>query len=95
MPRPDDQSCNARSTSGARNGRTATHVSTTDPNARLYRKSPGTGAYGHAERRAALDTIHTHAPGSTRQLTLDADRGYDSADFVRDLLQACVRPHVA
>ncbi|OWV40097.1 hypothetical protein CDZ97_18955 [Mameliella alba] len=26
----------------------------------------------HAERRAALDTIHGHSPGSTRQLMLVA-----------------------
>jgi transposase len=98
----------------------ATHVSTTDPDARLYRKSAGTGAVlcfmghalmenrsglvvqgdvtcadGHAERRAALGMIHDHSPGSTRRLTLGADKGYDSADFVRDLRQACVTPHVA
>ncbi len=90
------------------------------PDARLYKKSSGTGAMlcfmghalmenrsglivqadltracGHAERRVALSMIHAHSPGSTRQLTLGADRGYDSADFVRDLRQACVTPHVA
>jgi len=78
----------------------ATHASTTDPDARLYKKSPGTGAMlcfmghalmenrsgliaqgdltwadGHAERRAALEMIHRHSPGSTRRLTLGADRG--------------------
>jgi len=54
-----------------------------------------THADGRAERKAALDMIHRHSPGSTRQLTLDADKGYDSADFVPDLRQACVTPHVA
>jgi transposase len=98
----------------------ATHASITDPDARLYKKSPGTGAIlcfmghalmenrsglivqgdltqadGHAERKAALDMIHRHSPGSTRQLTLGADKGYDAASFVRDLRQACVTPHVA
>lgn len=98
----------------------ATHASTTDPEARLYKKSPGMGAIlcfmghtlmenrsglivqadltqadGHAERRAALDMIHRHSPGSSRRLTLGADKGYDSADFVADLRQACVTPHVA
>lgn len=93
---------------------------TTDRDARLYKKSPGTGAVlcfighalmenrhglvvqgdltradGHAERKAALDMIHSHSPGSTRRLTLGADKGYNSADFVRDLRQACVTPHVA
>lgn len=98
----------------------ATHVSKTDPEARLYKKSPGTGAVlcfmghalmenrsglivqgdltqadGHAERRAALDMIHRHSPGSTRRLTLGADKGYDAAGFVSDLRQACVTPNVA
>jgi len=81
----------------------ATHASTTDPDARLYKKSSGTGAMlcfiehalmenrnglivqgdltmadGHAERKAALDMVHRHSPGSTRQLTLGADKGYDA-----------------
>ncbi len=98
----------------------ATHASVTDPEARLYRKSPGTGASlcfightlmenrnglivgtemtqadGYAERRAALDMIHRHSPGSTRRLTLAADKGYDCAEFVKDLRRACVTPHVA
>ena len=98
----------------------ASHVSTTDPDARLYNKSPGTGATlcfmghalmenrsglivqadltkadGHAERKTALDMIHRHSPGSTRRLTLGADKGYDAAEFVADLRQACVTPHIA
>ena len=98
----------------------ATHASTTDPDARLYNKSPGTGAMlcfighalmenrsglivqgdltradGRAERRAALDMIHRHSPGSARRLTLGADKGYDAAGFVTDLRLACVTPHVA
>lgn len=98
----------------------ATHASVTDPEARLYKKSPGAGASlcfightlvenrnglivetemtqadGHAERRAALAMIHRHSPGSTQRLTVGADKGYDCADFVNDLRQACVTPHVA
>ena len=98
----------------------ATHASVTDPEARLYRKSPGAGAMlcfmGHtlmenrnglvvqadltqadgcAERRAAIDMIDRHSPGSTRRLTLGADKGFDSADFVADLRRMCVTPHVA
>ncbi|HZV84554.1 MAG TPA: transposase, partial [Brevundimonas sp.] len=98
----------------------ATHASTTDPEARLHKRSPGTGAIlcfmghtlmenrsgliaqadltqadGHAERRAAIEMIHRHAPGSTRRLTLGADKGHDSADVVADLRQAWVTPHVA
>jgi len=98
----------------------ATHASTTDPDARLYKKSPGTGAVlcfmghalmenrsglivqgdltqadGRAERKAALDMVHRHSPGSTRRLTLGADKGYDAAGFVSDLREACVTPHIA
>lgn len=98
----------------------ATHASVTDPDARLYKKSPGTGAVlcfmghtlmenrhgfvvqgdltqadGHAERKAALDMVHRHSPGSTRRLTLGADKGYDAAGFVADLRQACLTPHIA
>lgn len=54
-----------------------------------------TQADGHAERKAALDMIHRHSPGSKRQLTLGADKGYDAAGFVSNLHQACVTPHVA
>jgi transposase len=98
----------------------ATHASTTDPDARLYKKSPGTGAMlcfighalmenrnglivqgdltkadGHAERKAALDMVHRHSPGSTRRLTLGADKGYDAGEFVSELRKAFVTPHVA
>jgi len=98
----------------------ATHASITDPDARLYKKSPGTGAMlcfighalmenrnglivqgdltradGHAERKAALDMVHRHSPGSTRRLTLGADKGYDAGGFVSELRKACVTPHVA
>jgi transposase len=97
----------------------ATHASTTDPDARLYRKGKGkearlchmghalmenrsglivetetTLADGHAERRAALAMIHRRCPGQ-RQITLGADKGYDSADFVADLRAIDVTPHVA
>ena len=39
--------------------------------------------------------LHRHSPGSTRRLTLAADRGYDSADCVAELRQMVVTPHVA
>lgn len=41
-----------------------------------------TQADGHAERRAAIDMPQRHASGSTRRLTLSADRGTDSAELV-------------
>ncbi len=120
MPEPARRDRNAEVDFRGERRSNATHASTTDPDARLFRKSRGTGAIlgfmghtlmenrnglivqaelthadGHAERRAALDMIHRHSPGSTRRLTLGADKGYDSADFVADLRQACVTPHVA
>ncbi len=54
-----------------------------------------TRADGHAERRAALDMIQRHSPGSTRRLTPGADRGFDAARFVAGPRQTCVTPHVA
>ena len=120
MPRNTKRHRNAEVDFQGEKRSNATHASTTDPDARLYKKSPGTGAVlcfmghalmenrsglivqgdltradGHAERRAALDMVHRHSPGSTRRLTLGADKGYDAAGFVSDLRQACVTPHVA
>ncbi|WP_116599999.1 IS5 family transposase [Primorskyibacter marinus] len=54
-----------------------------------------THADGRGERKAALEMINRHSPGSTRHLTLGADKGYDSADFVADLRRMVVTPHVA
>ena len=98
----------------------ATHASTTDPEARLFRKGKGkeaklsymghattenrhglvvetelTQATGTAEREAAKTMIENHAPGSARRLTVGADKAYDTADFVADMRQMCVTPHVA
>ena len=98
----------------------ATHVSMTDPDARLFRKGKGkearlaymghalsenrhgliveadlTPATGTAEREAAKDLVNAQAPGSTHQLTLGADKAYDTAGFVADCRTMCVTPHVA
>lgn len=54
-----------------------------------------THADGHGERKAALEMINRHSPGSTRRLTLGADKGYDSAAFVKELRRMVVTPHVA
>ncbi|TQE92765.1 MAG: IS5 family transposase, partial [Spiribacter salinus] len=54
-----------------------------------------THADGHGERKAALEMINRHSPGSTRRLTLGADKGYDSRDFVADLRRMVVTPHIA
>ena len=120
MPRNNRRNRNAEVDFKGEKRSNATHASTTDPDARLYKKSPGSGAMlcfvghalmenrhglivqgdltqadGHAERKAALDMVHRHSPGSTRKLTLGADKGFDSADFVADLRKTCVTPHVA
>ena len=96
----------------------ATHVSVTDPEARLYKKGKGkeaklcfmghalmenrnglivdtetTCADGHAEREAALTMIDRSCPGD-HKITLGADKGYDTADFVADLRAMNVAPHV-
>jgi transposase len=99
--------------------RNDTHVSATDPEARLFRKGLGkearlcfmghalmenrnglivgavaTTASGHAERWAALALIEPHAE-TAPPVTLGADKGYDSADFVRVLRDRAVTAHVA
>jgi transposase len=99
----------------------ATHASTTDPDAMLYRKSPGTRARlcymghvlmenrnglvvdaettrvsGHAERLAALEMVDgVTGEAGGRRITLGADKGYDASDFVAELRERNVTPHVA
>jgi transposase len=96
----------------------ATHQSTTDPDARLYKKARGrearlgylghvlmehcsglivqatvTPADGHGERDAALMMIEG-VPGRHR-ITVAADKGYDTRDFVAGLRAMTVTPHIA
>ena len=96
----------------------ATHQSTTDPDARLYKKARGrearlgylghvlmehrsglivqatvTPADGYGERDAALVMIE-RVPGRQR-ITVAADKGYDTRDFVAELRAMQVTPHVA
>jgi transposase len=95
-----------------------THASTTDPEARLYKKAKGqeaklaylghvlmenrhalvvdtrvTQATGTAEREAALAMAEA-IPGQQR-VTLGADKNYDTRDFVCELRELRVTPHVA
>lgn len=97
-----------------------THASTTDPEARLYRKGNGqparlcymahvlmenrhglalagtvTRASGTAEREAALTLLDRRRSGTARQATLAADKAYDVRDFVAELRQRKVTPHIA
>ena len=96
-----------------------THASTTDPDARLYRKGSGkeaklcfmghalmenrnglivgavaTRASGHAERLAAQHLIEPHTGGAQR-VTLGGDKGFDTRDFVAEMREINVTPHVA
>ena len=119
---PPPSSGSGRNTEADFHGETrtnATHASTTDPEAKLYRKGAGTEARlaflghalmenrcglvvdacltqadGHAERLAALAMIEKHAD-RPRAITLGADKGYDTSDFVNELRAMNVRPHVA
>ena len=49
---------------------------------------------GHAERLAALELIEPHAD-RPHAVTLGADKGYDTSDFVMELRQINVTPHIA
>jgi transposase len=96
-----------------------THASTTDADARLFRKGPGkearlvfmghalmenrhglivdavtTRASGHAERLAAIALIEPLAD-RPRPITLGADKAYDTGDFVKELRELTVTPHLA
>lgn len=51
-------------------------------------------ASGHAERLAALALIEPHAD-RPKPITLGTDKGYDSRDFVMELREQAVTPHVA
>ena len=51
-------------------------------------------ADGRAERRNALDMIDQNLPGAAR-ITLGADKGYDTRDFVAACRARNVTPHVA
>jgi transposase len=99
--------------------RNDTHRSTTDPEAKLYRKGNGkearlcfsahalmenrngllvdfriAEASGRAERRVALAMLDENLPGE-RRLTLGADKGYNTHDFVVDCRDRNITPHVA
>jgi len=53
-----------------------------------------TQASGTAEREAALQMLDEHLPG-TLPITLTADRGYHTRDFVAALRSRNVTPHIA
>jgi transposase len=61
----------------------------------LVVETDATKATSRAERQAALTMIERHDPGSERRLTLGADKGYDTREFVAECRRMCVSPHVA
>jgi transposase len=60
----------------------------------LIIKTAVTQATGTAEREAAKKMIQ-QLPRTTRRITLGADKGYDTREFVEDLRKHNVTPHVA
>jgi transposase len=96
-----------------------THVSTTDPEARMARKSHATAAKlsyaghllmehrnallvdielseanGYAERDTALEML-ARLPATKRRRTVAGDKAYDTAQFVADVRELGITPHVA
>jgi len=96
-----------------------THASTTDPEAKLYRKGKGKEAKlsfvgnamtenrhglvvetelgeasGTIEREAAKTMLIRYSPGASR-ITLGGDKGFDAREFIDDLRELNVTPHVA
>ena len=96
-----------------------THQSTTDQDARLYKKGDGqparlcymghalmenrhglvvgggvSKATGTAERETALDLVGGRCR-QRRRITLGADKAYDVTQFVNDLRDRSVTPHIA
>jgi transposase len=51
-------------------------------------------ADGRAERRNALEMLDNNVPGK-RRITVGADKGYDTKDFVENCRERNVTPHVA
>jgi transposase len=54
-----------------------------------------TQATGRAEREAAVEMIEQIASSDRQRVTVGADKAYDTRDFVRDLRERNVTPHVA
>jgi len=60
----------------------------------LFVEARLTKVSGHAERLAALDMIEPYAD-RPNAITLGGDKGFDAADFVRELREINVTPHIA
>jgi transposase len=115
-PPPDDPGNPTVDFHGERRSN-STHASTTDPEARLFRKGKGhesklchqghvlmenrhglavdgmvTPPAGTAERETAVEMVGRVAQDG--RLTLGADKGYDTREFVEVLREMAVTPHV-
>ena len=53
-----------------------------------------THADGYAERDAALLMLAEKQQGCARRITVNADKAYDSKDFVRTVRELNVSPHI-
>jgi hypothetical protein len=116
-PAPDDPGNPTVNFHGERRSN-ETHASTSDSDARLFRKGRGhetklcyqghvlmenrhglavagelTRGTGYGERAAALQMVGHVATGT--RVTLGADKGYDTQDFVAAVRLLAVTPHVA
>lgn len=60
----------------------------------LIVKTKVTTASGTGEREAAKSMVK-QLPRTTRRITLGGDKGYDTADFVKELRSLKITPHVA
>jgi transposase len=60
----------------------------------LFVETRLTKVSGYAERLAALDMVEPYAD-RPKAITLGADKGFDAADFVMELREINVTPHVA
>ncbi len=117
-PKPTDDPGNPTVDFHGENRSNETHASTTDPDARLARKSGGHEAKlaycgnviienrhglvigtellqcnGTAERDAAMWMAERLA--GTQRVTIAADKGYDTKDFVQQMRAMNVTPHVS
>lgn len=121
-PPPPDDPGNPTVVFKGRKRSNQTHRSTTDPDARLYKKSEGkpaqlcylghalmenrnglvvdarvTLAGGRAEWEAALDMLAEVGSGldADSNVTVGADKGYDTREFVAGVQSLGIAPHVA
>jgi IS5 family transposase len=54
-----------------------------------------THADGHTKRRAANEMVKRQKGRRKKRITVVADKGYDAFDFVQDMRELNVTPHVA